>query len=68
MFKANLTQPFFLEIFLRRVRIVVLKIENFLLGLIDYLRGKRKIISINSEHSSDFLKEINDWKNKNNNK
>lgn len=55
----------FLEIFLRRVRIVVLKIENFLLDRIDYLRGKRKINSVNSEHSSEFIKEMSDWKNGN---
>lgn len=53
----------FLEIFLRRVRIIVLKIENFLLDRIDYLRGKRKINATNSEHSSEFMKEMNNWKN-----
>ncbi|OGZ32248.1 MAG: hypothetical protein A3H02_00915 [Candidatus Niyogibacteria bacterium RIFCSPLOWO2_12_FULL_41_13] len=55
----------FLEFFLRRLRILVLKIENFLLERIDYLRGKRKINSMNGEHSSEFMKEMSDWKNNN---
>lgn len=55
----------FLEFFLRRLRILVLKIENFLLDRIDYLRGKRKINSMNGEHSSEFMKEMSDWKNGN---
>lgn len=55
----------FLEIFVRKIRIVVLKVENTLLDIIDYLRGKRKNNSINSENASEFLKEMNDWKNGN---
>lgn len=57
----------FLEIFLRRARIFVLKIERSLLKMTDYLRGKRQV-RLNHENSSQFMKDINEWKNGNKNK
>jgi hypothetical protein len=45
------------EIGIRRIRIIVLKIENFLFRLIDYLNGRRKISAQNGKPSP-FLEEL----------
>lgn len=67
-------KPFVLqkfEIFIRRIRLIVLKLEIFLFKIIDRLNGKRRLSKINAENSqlknrepSPFLKELNNSKKK----
>lgn len=58
------------EILIRRIRLLVLRIENFLFGLIDYLNGRRRIHKENggsggvkaAKSPSLFLEELNNSK------
>lgn len=50
------------EILIRKIRILVLRTENFLFGLIDYLNGRRRIHKEKEATPSPFLEELNNSK------